>query len=48
MPLHLEPVDLSDELERYESVLIVSCPICPPVSLAAETWNKSACAVAIY
>jgi hypothetical protein len=36
MPLHLEPLDLSDELEKYESVLIVSCPICPPVSIAAE------------
>ena len=36
MPLHLEPLDLSNELEEYESVLIVSCPICPPVSLAAE------------
>jgi hypothetical protein len=36
MPLHLEPLDLSNELEEYESVLIVSCPICPPVSIAAE------------
>jgi hypothetical protein len=36
MPLHLEPLDVSNELEEYESVLIVSCPICPPVSLAAE------------
>jgi hypothetical protein len=36
MPLHLEPLDISDELDKYESVLIVSCPICPPVSLAAE------------
>jgi len=36
MPLHLEPLDFSDELEKYRSVLIVSCLICPPVSLAAE------------
>jgi hypothetical protein len=36
MPLHLEPVDLSDKLEDYKSVLIVSCPVCPPVSLATD------------
>ena len=36
MPLHLEPVDVSEALERYESVLIVSCPVCPPVSLATD------------
>ena len=37
MPLHLKPLDMSAELEDYESVLIVSCPICPPVSLATDT-----------
>ena len=36
MPLHLEPLDVSDDLEKYGSVLIVSCPICPPVSLATD------------
>jgi hypothetical protein len=36
MPLHLEPLDVSDELDKYRSVLIVSCPVCPPVSLAAK------------
>lgn len=36
MPLHLEPLDVSDELEDYKSVLIVSCPVCPPVSLATD------------
>ena len=36
MPLHLEPLDLSDELGKQESVLILSCPICPPVSIASE------------
>ena len=36
MPLHLEPIDLSDQLQTYRSVLIVSCPVCPPVSLASD------------
>jgi hypothetical protein len=36
MPFHLEPLDLSNELRGYESVLIVSCPVCPPVSLASD------------
>ena len=36
MPLHLEPLDLYDELQHYSSVLIVSCPVCPPVSLASD------------
>jgi hypothetical protein len=36
MPLHLQPVDVSSELEKYKSVLIVSCPVCPPVSLATD------------
>jgi hypothetical protein len=36
MPLHLEPLDVSDNLQNTRSVLIVSCPICPTVSLAAE------------
>ena len=36
MPLHLKPLDMSAELRGYKSVLIVSCPICPPVSLATD------------
>ena len=36
MPLHLEPLDYSDMLRGRESVLIVSCPVCPPVSLASD------------
>lgn len=36
MPLHLEPLDIFDKLQDYESVLLVSCPICPPVSLATD------------
>jgi hypothetical protein len=36
MPLHLEPLDITVDPEKYRSVLIVSCPVCPPVSLATE------------
>ena len=36
MPLHLEPLDLHKELQQYSSVLLVSCPVCPPVSLATD------------
>ncbi len=36
MALHLEPLDLSEELQTLESMLIVSCPVCPPVSLAMQ------------
>jgi len=36
MPLHLEPLDLYDKLQGYSSVLLVSCPVCPPVSLATD------------
>lgn len=36
MPLHLETLDVFNELEYFKSVLIVSCPVCPPVSLATE------------
>jgi hypothetical protein len=33
----MEPLDVSADLEKCKSVLIVSCPICPPVSLATQT-----------
>ncbi len=36
MPLHLQPLDLADKLQDYKSVLIVSCPVCPPASLASD------------
>jgi hypothetical protein len=36
MPLHLEPLSVSRDLENVTSVLIVSCPVCPPVSLAVQ------------
>ena len=36
MPLHLEPLDLSETLKSYTSVLLVSCPVCPPASLAGD------------
>ena len=36
MPIHLEPIDVSAELEGVGSVLIVACPICPPMSLAMQ------------
>lgn len=36
MPLHLEPRSMSSELDGCRSVMIVSCPICPPVSLATD------------
>jgi hypothetical protein len=36
MPLHLEPFDLLEKLQSYSSVLIVSCPVCPPASLASD------------
>lgn len=36
MPLHLEPLELSDQLKEYDSVLVVSCPVCPSASLAGD------------
>ena len=36
MPFHLEPLDIYDRLRDYKSVLLVSCPVCPPVSLATD------------
>ncbi len=36
MPLHLEPLDVSADLENFSSVLIVSCPVCPPMCVAMQ------------
>ena len=36
MPLHLESMDVYDRVRSYKSVLIVSCPVCPPASLASD------------
>jgi hypothetical protein len=36
MPVHLEPQDVSVDLEKFKSVLIVSCPVCPPMCLAMQ------------
>jgi len=36
MPIRLEPRDVTADLETFNSVLIVSCPICPAASLAME------------
>lgn len=34
MPLYMEPLDVVADLDGINSVLIVSCPICPPISLS--------------
>jgi len=41
MPIYLEPVDISHQLKEFASVLIVFCPICPPISLSMQ--KHSAC-----
>ncbi len=41
MPIYLEPVDISHQLKEFASVLIVFCPICPPISLSIQ--KHSAC-----
>jgi len=35
--VHLEPLDVSANLQDFQSVLIVSCPVCPPMCLAMQT-----------
>jgi hypothetical protein len=34
VPILLQPTDITLELEQFDSVLIVSCPVCPAASLA--------------
>ena len=36
MPINLQPTDVSGELEKMDSVLIVLCPVCPCFSLAMQ------------
>ena len=36
MPVYLEPRDLDADLAGVGSVLIVACPICPPMCLAMQ------------
>ena len=36
MPIYLEPQEVMADLENFNSVLIVSCPICPQMSLAMQ------------
>ena len=36
MPVNLTPRDVSSDLAGYNSVLIASCPVCPPMCLAME------------
>ncbi len=36
MPVHLEPLDVSADLQSFRSVLIVSCPVCPPMCVAMQ------------
>jgi hypothetical protein len=36
MPVHLEPLDVAAELAPFRAVLLVACPVCPPVSLALQ------------
>ncbi len=36
MPILLEPRDVTEDLKGFKSVLIVSCPMCPPMSLAMQ------------
>lgn len=36
MPIFLEPRDVTSELEGVESVLIASCPICPPMCVSVQ------------
>ena len=34
MPILLQPIDVTSQLKQFRSVLIVSCPVCPAVSMA--------------
>jgi hypothetical protein len=36
MPVNLTPREVSSDLEGFNSVLIASCPVCPPMCLAMQ------------
>lgn len=36
MPIFMEPRDAIDDLKHFESVLIVSCPVCPPMCVSIQ------------
>lgn len=36
MPVYLEPQNVIADLENHSSVLIVSCPVCPPMCLSMQ------------
>ena len=36
MPIYLEPRDITAKLEEFSSVLVVSCPICPPMCVSVQ------------
>ena len=36
MPIYLEPRNVTADLEGFGSVLIVSCPICPPMCVSMQ------------
>ncbi|MDJ0759841.1 MAG: hypothetical protein QNJ19_10605 [Woeseiaceae bacterium] len=36
MPVNLTPRDVSAHVEGFDSVLIASCPVCPPMCLAMQ------------
>ena len=36
MPIFLEPKDVTDDLDGVGSVLVVSCPICPPMCMSIQ------------
>ncbi len=36
MPVNVTPRDVSADLEGFNSVLIASCPVCPPMCLAMQ------------
>ena len=37
MPIMLQPRDFISEVEGFDSVLVVSCSMCPPMSMAMQT-----------
>lgn len=36
MPVYLDPRDVTADLDGFSSVLIVSCPVCPPMCLSMQ------------